>query len=191
MLMLYEFDGLNLRDRYAPVWERARSPGFALGSLGAFLVVEGRDYAERRGAKPMARLTTVVSDRSPRREPGSVTASLGGLWDKIKQRLRPGHAAIVSGATGAAVATSEERAFLEGHGDLAVRASGTYLGHGMEPQFPMNVALAAIALGRGGLFPPHDASGLEKPMSDTLEQVVVTSVGHWRGEGLALVERIG
>jgi len=28
-------------------------------------------------------------------------------------------------------------------------------------------------------------------MNDGLEQVIVTSVGHWRGEGMALVERIG
>ena len=61
----------------------------------------------------------------------------------------------------------------------------------MEPQFPMNLALAVVALGQGRLFPPSDASGLEKPMSAPLHQVVVTGVGHWRGEGLALVERVG
>ena len=55
----------------------------------------------------------------------------------------------------------------------------------------MNVALAAIALDHGSLFPPCDATGLEKPMSGNLQQVVVTGVGHWRGEGLALVERVG
>jgi 3-oxoacyl-[acyl-carrier-protein] synthase II len=53
------------------------------------------------------------------------------------------------------------------------------------------VALAAVALGHGSLFPPRDASGLEKPMNGELQQVVVTGVGHWRGEGLALVERAG
>ena len=55
----------------------------------------------------------------------------------------------------------------------------------------MNVALAVVALGHGELFPPCDASGLEKPMSAPLDQVLVTGVGHWRGEGLALVERVG
>ena len=39
-------------------------------------------------------------------------------------------------------------------------------------------------------------TGLERPMSGDLsqgllEQVLVTSVGHWRGEALALVERVG
>jgi 3-oxoacyl-[acyl-carrier-protein] synthase II len=55
----------------------------------------------------------------------------------------------------------------------------------------MNVALAAIAVGHGNLFPPCDSTGLERPMSGDLSQVVVTGVGHWRGEALALVERVG
>jgi 3-oxoacyl-[acyl-carrier-protein] synthase II len=190
LFMLYEFGGLNLKERYAPVWERGKPGGFALGSLGAFLVIEGRDYAEARGAKPLARLSAVLSDRS-KRAPGSVGAGLTGLWDKIRDKIKAGHAAVLSGATGAEPATSEERAFLEAHSDLAVRATGSYLGHGMEPQFPMNVALAAVALGHGSLFPPCDATGLERPMSGELSQVLVTAVGHWRGEGLALVERVG
>jgi 3-oxoacyl-[acyl-carrier-protein] synthase II len=55
----------------------------------------------------------------------------------------------------------------------------------------MNVALAVVALSHGSLFPPCDSTGLERPMSGDLSQVAVTSVGHWRGEGLALVERVG
>ncbi len=189
--MLYEFGGNCLKGQYKPVWERgADNGGFALGSLGAFLVIEARDHAEARGAKPLARLTTVMSDRS-NRQPGTATAALGRLWDKIKDKIKPAHTAVLSGATGATVATAEERAFLEAHGDLAVRATGSYLGHGMEPQFPMNVALAAIALNQDHLFPPSDSTGLEKPMNGKVDQVLVTGVGHWRGEGLALVERVG
>jgi len=190
LFMLYEFGSLNLKERYAPVWERGKRGGFALGSLGAFLVIEARDHAEARGAKPLAKLSAVYSDRS-KRAPGSVTQGLARLWDKVKGRIKAGHAAVLSGATGAEPATAEERAFLEAHGDLAVRATGSYLGHGLEPQFPMNIALAAVALGHGSLFPPCDATGLERPMSGELSQVLVTGVGHWRGEGLALVERAG
>ena len=51
-------------------------------------------------------------------------------------------------------ATAEERHFSSQHPDLAVRATGSYLGHGLEPQFPMNIALATVALGHGSLFPP-------------------------------------
>jgi 3-oxoacyl-[acyl-carrier-protein] synthase II len=71
-----------------------------------------------------------------------------------------------------------------------VRATGSHLGHGLEPQFVMNVAIAALTVGRGILFPPCDGSGIEQPMEGPLTQAVVTSVGHWRGEGLALVEAV-
>jgi 3-oxoacyl-[acyl-carrier-protein] synthase II len=189
LLMLNEFAGFCLKGKYLPVWERGDKGGHAIGSLGAFLVIEAREHAEKRGAKPLARLTAVLSDRSSRK-PGEVTATLARLWDKLKDKVKTKGAAVLSGATGSAPGTAEERAFLSAHDDLAVRATGSYLGHGMEPQFPMNVALATVALGHGTLFPPCDSTGLERPMSGPLNQVVVTSVGHWRGEGLALVERV-
>src|SRR4029077_11904853 len=70
LLMLYEFAELALKNGYAPIWERGNTrPGFALGSLGAFLVMEARDHAEKRGAKSLGRLSTVVSDRA-NRKPG-------------------------------------------------------------------------------------------------------------------------
>ena len=187
LLMLYEFGGFALKDKFAPVWQREAHPGLALAALGAFLVIESRAHAEARGAKRIARLSAVLSDRV-RREPGDVTASLKRLWDKIAGRLQPGKVAVISGASGASPATAEERAFLAGHKDVAVRATGTYLGHAFEPQFPMNVALAAIAVSRGNLYPPADDSGVERAMDGPLTQAVVTSIGHWRGEGLALVE---
>jgi 3-oxoacyl-[acyl-carrier-protein] synthase II len=187
LLMLYEFDQSALKGRYMRVWERGGQGGVAIGSLGAFLVIEAREYAEKRGAKPLAKLSAVLSDGG-KRTAGSITASLAGLWDKIKAQVTPAQAAVLSGASGGAPATGEERAFLEAHRDLAVRATGSYLGHGAEPQFLMNLALAAVALGHARLFPPADASGLEQPMNGALRQVVVTGAGHWRGEGLALVE---
>jgi 3-oxoacyl-[acyl-carrier-protein] synthase II len=191
LLMLYDFAGFALKNKFAPVWERADGKGgFALASLGAFLVIEARDHAEKRGAKPLGRLSAVVSDRA-NREPGTITQALSRLWDRLKDKVKVGHAAILSGATGANPATAEERQFLELHSDLAVRATGSYLGHGLEPQFPINIALATVALGHGSLFPPCDSTGLERSMTANLTQVVVTGVGHWRGEGLALVERIG
>jgi 3-oxoacyl-[acyl-carrier-protein] synthase II len=166
-----------------PVWERE---GMELGTIGAFLVLEEKQHAAARGAKPLARLTAVISDRT-RRAPGAVTAALQRLWGKIAQRLVPA-AAVISGASGVGPATAEERAFLSGTG-LAVRATGTHLGHGLEPQFPANIALAAAALRAGRLQAPHDPS--ERAMDGELRQIVVTSIGHWRGEGLALVEPAG
>ena len=53
-----------MKDSFAPVWERgARGGGIVLGSLGAFLVLEAASMREARGAKPLARLTAVLSDR--------------------------------------------------------------------------------------------------------------------------------
>ncbi len=40
LIMLYEFGGHALKAPFRPVWERAANPGFALGSMGAFLVIE-------------------------------------------------------------------------------------------------------------------------------------------------------
>ncbi len=71
-----------------------------------------------------------------------------------------------------------------------MRATGSYLGHGFEPQFPMNVALAAIVVSHGKLFAPNDRSNVERPFDGPVSQVVVTGVGHWRGEGVALVEAV-
>jgi 3-oxoacyl-[acyl-carrier-protein] synthase II len=96
---------------------------------------------------------------------------------------------VFSGASGAEPATGEERAFLAELG-VAVRAPGSYVGHGPEPQFGMNIALATLALSHGKPYPPCDRTGVEKNMTQELRQVVVTGVGHWRGEGLALIEAV-
>ncbi len=188
-LMLYGFARLNWEGEPRTVWDRSPKGGFSLGSVGAFLVLESRAHAEARGAKPIARLTAVLSEHT-RRKPGMVTDALARMWDSLRPQLRPGEHAIISGATGAEPATSEERAFLSEHRDVPVRATGTYLGHAPEPQFPINVAIAAIAVDQGTLFAPPAGSEVEQPFGGTLTQAIVTSIGHWRGEGMALVETV-
>jgi 3-oxoacyl-[acyl-carrier-protein] synthase II len=188
-LMQYVFGGYILKERFRAVWERGPEGGFAMGSFGAFLVIEDRDSAKARGAAPFARLTTVLSDRS-RREPGDVTAQLRRMWDALSSRIDRQHVAVISGATGAEPATGEERAFHAAHPDIAVRAAASYVGLGPEPQFAMNIAIAALAVKHGKLFPPGDRSGVETAADRTVTQAVVTSVGHWRGEGMALVEAV-
>jgi 3-oxoacyl-[acyl-carrier-protein] synthase II len=188
LLVLYEFGDYNLKDKFEPVWARKEHSGFALGSGGAFLVIESRAHAEARGAQPYARLTNVVADRSQRKQPGDVTSTLEKLWSELGDLGDTG--AVITGATGAEPATSEERAFLTGHPDFAVRATGTMFGHTMETQFPLGLALAALAISRGALFPPTDSSGVEIEMSKPPAQIVVIGAGHWRGEGMALLEAI-
>jgi 3-oxoacyl-[acyl-carrier-protein] synthase II len=188
LLMLYEFGDFNLKNEWRPVWDRGGQSGFALGSLGVFLVLESRAHAEARGAKPLAKLGRVVADHARRTREGAVTDTLAGLW----QALGPVHGqrAIISGATGAEPATAEERRFLAAHRDVPVRATGTGFGHALEAQFPLGVALAALALSRGALFPPNDTTGTEIEASGRPDQIVVVGTGHWRGEGMALVEAV-
>jgi 3-oxoacyl-[acyl-carrier-protein] synthase II len=188
LLMLYEFGGFNLKDKFAPVWAREKNPGFALGSAGAFLVIESKAYAQARGAKPYARLTNVVADLAQRKQPGAVTRSLEALWNKLG--VLGGNGALITGATGAEPVTSEEKAFLSRHPDYAVRATGTMFGQTLEAQFPLGLALAALSISRGELFPPNDPTGLEVEMSKPPTQIVVVGAGHWQGEGMALVEAI-
>src|SRR5215475_8975656 len=187
LLLLREAGGHALKERFAPVFERAeRGGGIALGSLGAFLVLEAKDHAQARGARALARLSRVVSERTGR-GPGELSAMLERMWGHFEGALVPGQYAVLSGAAGAEPATSEELRFLATHAGVPVRATSTYLGHGSDAQFPMNIALAAVILQHGKLYPASGAAEADGRI-DRLAQIVVTGVGYWRGEGMALVE---
>jgi 3-oxoacyl-[acyl-carrier-protein] synthase II len=188
LLMLYEFAGFNLKDKFAPVWARQQNPGFALGSAGAFLVIESKAHAQARGAKPYARLAKVVAGLAQRKQPGAVTRSLEALWNKLG--ILGDNGVLITGATGAEPVTSEEKAFLSQHPGYAIRATGTTFGQTLEAQFPLGLILAALSISRGEMFPPNDPTGLEVEMSKTPTQIVVVGAGHWQGEGMALVEAV-
>jgi 3-oxoacyl-[acyl-carrier-protein] synthase II len=100
----------------------------------------------------------------------------------------------LSGASGRGSITAEEREFLGGlAGDtgLPVRGTAAALGHSMECAFLQNLVLAVATLERGALFPPLDeAEALEAEFAGRVRQVLVTSWGHLKGEGMALVEAI-
>jgi 3-oxoacyl-[acyl-carrier-protein] synthase II len=189
-LMLYECGHYNLKNDYRPVWDREPAGSFAIGSMGAFLVLESREHAEKRGATAIAKLANVVSDRCARRQPGEIKASLEKLWGKVGPAVSPATGAIISSACGAEPGTSEEKAFLAGHADFPVRATGSLIGHGFEPQFIINIAFAALAVQHGKLFAPCAGAAIEKASDSVLDKALVTGVGHWRGEGLALVEAV-
>ena len=174
----------------AGVGARSARRRLALGTLGAFLVLESRDSATARNAKPLARLTSVQSDRA-RRQPGAVCRLAGADvdGDRAQDRARPsGHHVRRDRAP-------SRRRRKSAHGfrtvpALPVRATGTYLGHGVEPQFVMNIALASHSRwDTKGCPPPPRRS--RRPWTRRYRQVVVTGVGHWRGEGMALVEAAG
>ena len=146
------------------------------------------DHAERRGAKPFARLVNVVSGHASRAAPGGVESVLGGLWTSLG--VTDNATAIYTAATGAAVATGEEAAFLSAHRDVPIRAVGTSFGHLSEAQFPLALALASLSVSRGALLPPNDTSGRETEIDVMPAQIVALGVGHWRGEGMALIEAV-
>jgi 3-oxoacyl-[acyl-carrier-protein] synthase II len=189
LLILYEFGDFNLKGKYAPVWARDKAhSGFALGSAGAFLVLESREHAEARGAKPYAKLSRVVADLAQRKQPGAVTRSLEAMWPKLGLSSDNGY--LISGSTGVDAVTSEEKAFLQKHPGYAVRSTGTIFGHTLETQFPLGLALAALSISRGAMFPPNDPTGFEVEKAGAPNQIVVEGAGHWQGEGLALVEAV-
>jgi 3-oxoacyl-[acyl-carrier-protein] synthase II len=194
LLLGYEI-GHNLwRGPFRPVWKRRDSGGgFIPGSMGAFVVLESRAHALSRGAKRYARLAAIETDRA-NREPGEVVHALIQLLPRLRHAIPAGPLLVLSGASGAEPATSEELVFLARLAardqEVASRAYGSLLGHGVEAHFPMGVALAALALRHGASLPPSAPADIERPCSSVFERALVTGVGHWRGEGLALVETI-
>lgn len=190
LLLGYEL-GHNLwMGHYAPVWDRAQGGGgFIPGGMGAFLVLEARAHAEARGVQPYARIADVATARCDRAD-GATQRALAELYGAL--RSKPiGPLTVLSGASGAAPVTDEEIAFINSlpsqGAEPIVRAFGSTLGHGVEAQFPTGLALAALAC-RHSLTPKETGNAeIERPFSGSTAHALVTCVGHWRGEGLALV----
>jgi 3-oxoacyl-[acyl-carrier-protein] synthase II len=162
-----------------------------LGSASAFLVLEAREHAEARDRKPYARLLDVQTDQS-RRRPGDVAAKLKRQFDTIAP---PDSApvSILSAATGVGPATGEEHTLMAalrtaGRVD-AVRATASLFGAATSATFPAAAAIAALSLARGALPAAFDRTGFEAGGA-VPERIVVTSVGMWRGEGMALLAAV-
>jgi 3-oxoacyl-[acyl-carrier-protein] synthase II len=188
----YHAGGILMNGAWQPLWRRPEA-GVCLGSSGAFLVIEARERAEKRGAKAHARLLAVESERTVRK-PGAAAQVAEGEFARILPLVKPGTLAVLSGASGRGSITHEEREFLaaiSGDTGLPVRGTAAALGHSMECAFLQNLALAAAVLGRGALFPPLDpAEPIEAEFDGRVHQVLVTSWGQLKGEGMALVEAI-
>jgi 3-oxoacyl-[acyl-carrier-protein] synthase II len=184
MMLLYQMGGLLRRAPFDPVWGRqSTGGGMILGSAGCFLVIESRTHAAVRGAAAFGHIAAIRTGRC-RRGVGEATVNARAQLDAMAGVYDRAGTAVISGASGAAAASLEEQRFLTEVG-LPVRATATALGHTLEPSFPASLALAALAVQRGTLFPPLEAA--EAPMPGALKQVLVTSWGHWRGEALAAV----
>jgi 3-oxoacyl-[acyl-carrier-protein] synthase II len=171
-VLLFALGGFLWKQPFRSVWDRPEDGGgFILGSGAAFLVLEAREHAHARGAKALATLAKVVTERT-RRQPGDVGASLRRMW---RDAGVGADAAVISGATGVAGITAEERAALDELAPAArAHATGDLVGHTIEGQAPFGVALAAASIAAG----------------DSAE-AVITSFGHRRGEGLIRLTRAG
>jgi 3-oxoacyl-[acyl-carrier-protein] synthase II len=186
LLVLHLFDHLCLKGKFAPIFAPGRAPGFALGSMGAFLVLESRTHAEQRGVKPVARLVGTRSGDA-RRGPAGLEGAIAAMIELVKGDGQ--NTAVISMATGAEPATGEEGRALEKCG-LPVRALASRLGHGVETAFLAGAAVAAIAVREGKLFGSMPNVPIEQKSVTSLQRAIVTCVGHWRGEGVGVIEAV-
>ncbi len=165
---------------------QASGGGMITGSAGAFVVLEEAEHARARGAKPYAKLSGVVSDLGKRDE-ASTRQRLNRMLDKLEPKSGT---AVVSGATGCSPITGIEFDVLEARlgKDVAIRAFSTMIGNPVEANFPAGIALAAMAIANGSFYPQFESA--EKPAKGKPDSILVSSIGHYRGEGFGLVEKI-
>ena len=166
-----------MRGGWLPVFERGDADddrnGLALGSGGAFLVLEAHDRAKARGAHIYADITHVLADQ--------------GRDDQTTERLdaiansdaMAGVSAIISMATGAPKRTREEMDWLDRSGkpfaDLTSRT-----GYLREAQAIMGTAVAAMAI---------DKSSAPLGLNTDPSSLGVMVVGQSRAEGFIRLER--
>ena len=183
MMLVFELGQYLARGAPKSIWSRKGSEsGMVLASVGAFLVLESAAHAKSRKARAYAQISGVVADHGPRSDGAAnkrMESAIGCL--NTKDQI-----AVLSGASGVEPITSEELAFLEtNRPDAPVRAYGNVLGTSMEAQFPLGIALAALAVHKRQFYPPLEEA--EKPSSEPPSYILVSTMGHWRGEGLGLV----
>jgi 3-oxoacyl-[acyl-carrier-protein] synthase II len=171
----------------APVQERQKSGGgMIMGSAGAFLVLEEAEHAKSRGAKAYARLTGIASDLGPR-DKVSTVARLDNIMSTLGTGPQMG---VVSGASGCHDPTMLEIDAIKRYvgPNAAIRAYTTLTGNPIEANFPFAVSLAALAIFNKGFYAPFESA--ELPVSQAPQSVLVSAVGHYRGEGFGTVEQI-
>jgi len=184
MLLAYELGSYLQREKWSPVWDRNKDLGGGVitGSGAAFLVLESREHAQKRGRTPYAAIGRVASGRAKRKD-GILQAELGKMLSPLTDGEGP--VLAISGASGAHEATKAEKAALEDCGVVA-RGFNTLTGHLKEAQFPFAVALAALAIRNGQPYPVFDPAS-EKPFETAPKAVLATSVGYNCFEGMGLV----
>ncbi len=185
ILLLVEGIRAHATGDWHPLW--ARSPdeggGMIMGSVGAFLVLESRGHATQRGAHIYATIDSIEGDRGNR--------DGERLEDRLTRLVRDvsgapqGKTVVFSGSSGVVDLARREKKVIETLLPGApIRGFGGVTGHGMEAQFPLGLALAAISLDAKVALPAFDTEHEDK-MDEAASHAVVTAVGYTRGEGVA------
>lgn len=184
VILLYEAIGAHATGGWTPLWSRDENAGGGIitGSAAAFLILESRAHAEARSARIYATIDAIGGDRGSRDE-GRLEARL----ESLAEGAPAGEETVVfSGASGAHDATAREKAWLDTRfSGSAVRGYSAVIGQSLEAQFPLGLALAALTLGAGATVAPFDA--VEAAMTAPAATAIVTTVGHSRGEGVAIL----
>jgi len=196
MLLLFEAVQALGISGWKPVWKRskAETDGILCGSMGVFVVLESLEHARKRQARFYARLDAVEGARC-KRQGDRLERQLSAMAETFRTKMTAsdgpvsgkGSTVIFSGAGGMPDLTMREHAVLQTmFPQTAIRGYATLFGHGMETQFPLGIALAALSIAEGKPVIPFDLSD-EKPMTAAPSQALVSVVGHARGEGMALL----
>jgi 3-oxoacyl-[acyl-carrier-protein] synthase II len=187
IILLVEGIRAHATGDWQPLWSRSadNGGGMMMGSVGAFLVLESRAHAQARGAHIYAVIDAIEGDRGNRDE-GRLESRLTRLAGHAAN-ISPADTVVFSGASGVVELAAREKALLEKQfPGAAIRGFAGVTGHGMEAQFPLGLALAALALDGASQVPTFDADN-EKSMTAPARHAVVTAVGYTRGEGLAVL----
>ncbi|WP_313192892.1 beta-ketoacyl-ACP synthase [Shinella zoogloeoides] len=186
VILLYEAIGAHATGGWTPLWSRDQNAGGGIvtGSAAAFLILESREHAEARGARIYATIDAIGGDRGSRDE-GRLEARLERMTEEVG--FEPTGTVVFSGASGAHDITAREKAWLDKRfAGSALRGYSAVIGQSLEAQFPLGLALAALTLGAGVTVAPFDTAA-EAAMSAPAATAVVTTVGHSRGEGVAIL----
>ncbi|WP_161973930.1 beta-ketoacyl-ACP synthase [Rhizobium deserti] len=187
ILLLVEGIRAHATGEWLPLWSRSsdNGGGMIMGSVGAFLVLESRVYAQQRGAHIYACIEGIEGDRGARDE-GKLESRLTRMA-KIASSVPARDTVVFSGASGVIDLAAREKSVLETVlPEATIRGFGGVTGHAMEAQFPLGLALAALSLDGAAKVPAFDPQN-EKPMTAPAKHAVVTTVGYTRGEGLAVL----
>lgn len=185
-LLNFDLDGLLHQGGWNSLWQRDDKPGGGVipGSGGAFLVLESRTHAEKRGARAYAQLSAVSGNQISRKKVRNLENSINDVLNDVS---RDGAEILISGATGAHTATAAEKSVITGRSGMPpVRAMANLVGQLKEAQMPFAVALAALSVHHGKAPSPTDAA-FEKPVPGPIHAAIALTVGQTRAEGAALV----